>query len=80
LIADFLGIDTKMRKYLLIEEKAKHLSTMQRIEVWKMATGFSIQSYYNMKNKYQRDKFDENKALEKELEDIENAIEEVSGL
>jgi hypothetical protein len=80
LIADLLGIDSKMRKYILIEDKAKHLSVGKRVEVWKMATGYSVQSYYNMRNKYQRDKFDENKILEKELEDIEKAIDEIGRL
>jgi hypothetical protein len=77
LIVDLLGIDSKMRKYLLIEDKAQHLSVGKRVDVWKMATGFSVQSYYNTKNRHMKDRFSEDQILGKELEDIENAIEEV---
>lgn len=76
LIADLLGVDDNMRKFLLIENKAGHLPVAKRREIWKEYTGYSSSSYHLLKSKYQADRYTNDVRLEKELEEINALIEE----
>lgn len=79
LIADLLGVDELMRKFLLIEDKAKHLPVGKRVEIWKNYTGYSRSAYHDLKSKYFSDKYDCIARMEHELEELEEVINEVGG-
>jgi hypothetical protein len=80
LIADLLGVEPMMQKFLFIQDKGKNLTPGQKLDVWKSATGLSVSSYYSLKAKSYYDKYSADLALEKELMDIEAAIEEIGRL
>lgn len=76
LIAELLGTDERIRKFLLIEDRAAHLPVAKRKEVWKEYTGLSASTYHLIKSRYYADKYDNISKMEKELEELDALIEE----
>ena len=75
LIAELLGTDERIRKFLLIEDRAKHLPVGKRVSVWKNYTGYSQSTYHLIKSRYYSDKYDGIARMEKELEELDELIE-----
>jgi len=76
LIFELLGTDENVRKLLMIEERAKHLPVSARRNIWKEYTGYSGSSYHLLKSKFYADKYDNTARLEKELQELDEIIEE----
>ena len=74
MIAELLGTNDEMRKFLLVEEKAKHLTTKKRKEIWMEFTGRSASTYYDLKRQYYYDKYDNMSRLEQELNDLKELV------